>query len=216
MIKVLLLDAANTIIHKPDLWIKLQHTLNTFGYNPSLVDLKRNHKLLSEYIHFPDRTDENFYNHFNSELLFSFGIIPNEIILKEMFTSCSYLPWHSFQDTEILCSIKLPIAILSNFNSGLGKLLNNLFPTKFISIIASEDEKIRKPDVRFFQLSLEKLNLLPNEILYIGDSIKLDMKPAIEVGMNAFLIDRDNYFKEFSNRISSFNELPKLIKNINS
>ena len=28
--------------------------------------------------------------------------------------------------------------------------------------------------------------------------------------------DRDNYFKEFSNRISSFNELPKLIKNINS
>lgn len=215
MIKVLLLDAANTIIHKPDLWTKLQHTLNAFGYNPSIVDIKRNHKLLSEYIHFPDRTDEIFYNHFNSELLFSFGIIPNEMILKEMFTSCSYLPWYSFQDTEILNSIKLPIAILSNFNSGLEKLLNDLFPTNFSNIIVSENEKIRKPDLRFFQLSLEKLNLLPNEVLYIGDSVKLDMNPAIELGINAFLIDRDDYFKEFPNRILSFNELPELIKNNN-
>jgi FMN phosphatase YigB (HAD superfamily) len=52
----------------------------------------------------------------------------------------------------------------------------------------------------------------PEEILYVGDSIKLDMEPASATGMNAVLIDRLNAFPGYRGiRINSFAELKTVI-----
>jgi putative hydrolase of the HAD superfamily len=203
-VKYVLFDAANTLIHKPLLWDRMQSVLNESGYDIPLSLLHRQHKMISEIIFFPDRTSEDFYNKFNSELLYSLGIIPGESMLKKIFDACTYLPWDIFNDVTALKSIELPLGIISNFSNRLPELVDEFFGNKlFNNILVSEKEGIAKPKLEFYNYALEVANVPASQILYIGDSIKLDMEPALKLGMRAVLIDRDNIFPFYSNRISS-------------
>ena len=209
---ILLFDAANTLIYKPKVYTKIISVLDSFNYDVKIEKLSLHHKLISEFLIFPDRTSRKFYDKFNSELLYSLGIIPNEKILENLFNECSYLPWEKFEDTKFLNEIEYPKFILSNFNNSLEKIIENLFPNIFEGIICSETEKIRKPDVNFYSRALEILNVKnPKSILYIGDSLQLDMHPASEIGMNVCLIDRYNYYPNYQHRIADLSEIKKKI-----
>lgn len=210
-IKYILFDAANTIIHKPLLWEGFQEVFKNNNLNISMETLKRNHKLLSESVHFPDRTSKDFYKKFNIKLLESFGFVPNDELLDEIFTSCTYLPWEKFPDTEILKSLKCKMGVLSNFNSSLKSKMEEIFGNLFNDIIVSEEEGIRKPELKFFELALKKINIDPNNILYIGDSIRLDIEPAEKLGINALLIDRDGIYPEYKKKINSLLELERFL-----
>lgn len=210
-IKYLLFDAANTLIHKPVLWQKILDVLKAHGYEISIEKLMYNHKFLSEIIHFPDRTNSGFYMHFNRELLYSLGINPDDGLLNEMFEKCSYLEWQPFEDCSVLSNYKLPKAILSNFKSNLSEIIQTTTNVTFDLIINSETEKIRKPSPDFFMLAIKKLAVKPSEILYIGDSIKLDYEPSVYTGMNALVIDRINFYPKQSFIINSFNEINRYL-----
>lgn len=209
--KYLLLDVAGTILHKPDLFTKINEALSRHGYLVSQDKLKYNHKLLSEVIKFPDRTDARFYANFNSELLYSLGIIPTDGLLNAIFESCSYLPWEKFEDTKVLNEIEIPIGIISNFNSSLEKKLNEFFGPLFSNIFVSEEIGISKPSTDFYKKALGKINLNPKDILYIGDSFKLDLKPSLALGINSYIIDRDNFYSNNLNTIQSLSELKNMI-----
>ncbi len=209
--KYLLLDVAGTILHKPDLFTKINQTLTSHGHSVPSDKLKYNHKLISEVIKFPDRTDAGFYANFNSELLYSLGIIPTDVLLNAIFDSCSYLPWEKFEDTKVLNEIEIPIGIISNFNSSLEKKLNEFFGPVFSDIFVSEKIGISKPSTEFYQKALDKINVNPKDILYIGDSFKLDLKPSLELGITSYIIDRDNFYPNNSNTIQSLSELKNLI-----
>ncbi len=210
-IKYILFDAANTLIHKPLLWERFQGVLNKSGYLIPDDHLKKNHKLLSEAIHFPDRTSGAFYRNFNAEVLYSLGIIPSMKILDEIFEACTYLDWVKFEDTKVISSLPVPIGILSNFNSGLEKKINDIFGPMFSHIVGSEAQGFGKPDQRFYQLALDRIGLSAKHILYIGDSIKLDMEPAQNLGFRTLLIDRDKIFPFFNRRIESLKQIPEII-----
>ena len=209
--KYLLLDVAGTILYKPDLFNKIDETLRNHGYIVALDKLKYNHKLLSEVIKFPDRTGVEFYTDFNSELLYSLGIIPTDALLDAIFQSCSYLPWEKFDDTKILNEIKIPIGIISNFNSSLEKKLNEFFGPVFSDIFVSEEIGISKPSAAFYQKALDEINVNPKDILYVGDSFKLDLEPSRALGINSVIIDRDSFYLRNSNTIQSLSELKNLI-----
>jgi FMN phosphatase YigB (HAD superfamily) len=49
-----------------------------------------------------------------------------------------------------------------------------------------------KPDVRFFEEALRRANLLPNEVLMIGDSMTTDILGAQNAGIEALFFDRRN------------------------
>ena len=120
----LLFDAANTLIFKPNVYQKIIKVLNSFNYNVKIEKLLFHHKLISECSNFPDKTSRGFYNTFNSELLFSLGIIPDNRILEKLFLECSYQPWDKYEDTKILSELNYPKFILSNFNNSLDKIIN--------------------------------------------------------------------------------------------
>jgi len=193
-IKYILFDAANTLIHKPALWDKIQEVLTAHQISVNPRALKYNHKLLSEFVTFPDRTSAEFYASFNKELLLSLGIIPTTQLLDDIFRNCTYMPWEKFDDTSWLATAPVPIGVLSNFNNNLRDLLSNLFGNVFTDIIVSEEVNVRKPDTAFYQHAIDKIGLHPSEILYVGDSIKLDIIPAGKMGLNPILIDRDDFF----------------------
>ena len=204
---ILLFDAANTIIHKPDLYINITKVLTQHNFNVEEAYLKKNHKLLSEVINFPDRTNEEFYKKFNSELLYCLGIAPTEALLKDIFTACSYLPWKAFDDTKVLKELNVKKAIVSNFHSSLTKIIAETMPNTFDEIVISEVENLRKPDIEFYKCALKYLKVPAEEIIYIGDSVKLDIEPASKLGIKAFLIDRENNFLAAPNRLTSLHEL---------
>jgi putative hydrolase of the HAD superfamily len=206
-ISYILFDAANTLIWKPNLFSKYWATLEKNGYFVDMQDLKRCHKMLSEVLKFPDRTSEQFYASFNSEVLLSLGIIPSEKLLKEIFEACTYLSWDKYPDTSYLSGLDVPLGILSNFNSSLSTHITNLFGDRFRDIIISENMGVAKPSLDFYIGAIKTIGLPADEILYIGDSMKLDVIPAMESGMQAWLVDREGWFKGFDKRISSFSEI---------
>jgi len=103
------------------------------------------------------------------------------------------------------------MGIASNFNTSLNKLIDKHFPDKFKYKLISEKLNYRKPDIRFYEHLLEDWKLDPKELLYIGDSIKLDVEPAMKLGIKSYLIDRGNYFPHIENRLNSLYDLPALI-----
>jgi FMN phosphatase YigB (HAD superfamily) len=211
MIKYIFFDVSGTILGKPILFQKINEALNNFGYIISLDEIKYKHKLLSEIIHFPDRTDVEFYNYFNAELLRLLGIIPTEELLSAIFESCTYLPWEKFEDSKVLTEIEIPIGVISNFNSTLKDKLNQFFGPVFKDILVSEELGIAKPKIGFYQKALDEIGYDVSEILYIGDSMKLDIEPASQLGIKSLLIDRDDFYQKSSYKISSLNEILKHI-----
>lgn len=210
--EILLLDAANTIIHKPDIWPGFLNACSKNGFDINEIELRKKHKLLSEIIHFPDVTSKEFYSTFNNEVLLSLGIIASQQLLDDIFTACTYLPWKPFEDTIILNELTIKKAVLSNFNSSLKLKIRDIFgENMFDNIIGSEDEGIGKPNVKFYLRALDLLNVEPEKVLYIGDSLKLDVIPAQSIGIDAWLVDRDRNFTNFNKRIDSLSGLSKII-----
>jgi len=212
-IKYILFDAANTLIYKPELIPNISSVLSSEGYSIPESMIIRNHKLVSELIAFPDVTSEDFYLAFNSKLLESFGIEPKLSLSKKIFDKCSYLKWDKYDDTECLKNIKLPIGILSNFNKKLESTIRGLFDVEFRNYFVSEILGTAKPALAFYEQAVSALNeYQPGQILYIGDSPKLDVFPGTKVGMKCILIDRNSIYKH-SNiiRINSLNEIEDFI-----
>ena len=211
MIKYIFFDVAGTLLGKPTLFSNIQEALKDLDHIVDLAEIQNKHKLLSEVIRFPDRTDKGFYDQFNSELLYLLGIVPTEELLGKIFANCTYLPWKEYEDTKVLNEIKLPVGVISNFNSTLKDKLKLFFDVDFQDVLVSEELGVAKPNIEFYQKALDRLGVESNEVLYVGDSIKLDLEPASKIGFNTLIIDRDNFYPNFKNRISNLSEIKKYL-----
>lgn len=207
----ILFDVAGTLLHKPLFYGTFLNVLKNYDYVIDELEFKIRHKLLSEVILFPDRTDKEFYTFFNKEVLYSLGVLPNEEMLDKLFEVCSYLPWEKYKDTEVLTEIKIPIGIISNFNSTLKSKLDRFFSPIFNDILVSEELGVAKPSLDFYKRAIDQIGVAPNKILYIGDSLKLDIVPAKALGINTLLVDRDCFYPESKNRINSLKDMLTLI-----
>ena len=206
--KYIFFDVANTLLYKPELFIKINQVLIKHGYQVEIKYLKKVHKLLSETITFPDKTSKDFYHQFNAELLYVIGILPTNKLLEDIFLACTYMEWHPFADTDFLNQISIPIGVISNWDTSLESKLKSYFNCDFFAIYGSQKEGLKKPSLDFYKKAIEKLECSPNEILYVGDSIKLDTEPARKLGIEAILVDRENvfpYYKE--SKINSLHQL---------
>ena len=206
--KALFFDAANTLLHKPRLYPAMQAVLQARGVDVPLPTLVDRHRLLSEVVLFPDKTSRDFYSEFNSHLLRALGVVPEPALLEEIFTACSYLPWQPFADTVALNEFRVPLGVLSNWDTSLPEKLTGVENVQFQWILGSAHQGVRKPDPRFFAKVVEATGLQADEILYVGDSMKLDIEPALRAGMRAVLVDRDDLHRHGNVvRIGSLHEL---------
>ena len=210
-ISYVLFDAAGTLIHKPSLWHAVLSTLERHGIELAANELMAKHKIVSECTPFPDRTSKAFYGKFNSELLYALGVMPTPELLDEIFSACSYLPWEKIEDAEIISDITQPIGILSNFNATLGELIEGFWPGRFRDLLVSEVLGVAKPHVEFFEKAVEAIGCDAGKILYVGDSPKLDLHPALSVGLRVRLIDREGHYPSSPYRLDSLRDLTQLL-----
>jgi putative hydrolase of the HAD superfamily len=198
--KYIFFDVSNTLLYKPQLMARICETLGQFAMGVDIKLLKERHKLVSEIVPFPSKTSQEFYHHFNTELLLSLGIMPSQELLNAIFANCKDLEWAKFEDTSILDSIPVPVGIISNWDETLAAKLSLFFPVSFCNVVSSTELNIAKPDPALYRHVLDSLDCRPEEVVYVGDSIKLDIIPASSVGMTAVLIDRDDLYPGFSGR----------------
>ncbi len=78
----------------------------------------------------------------------------------------------------------------------------------------------RKPDARIFRIAAERIGETPNNILFVGDRIDKDIKPALKLAMHAAMKTAyTNKGKEIPDgawKINHISELPALIEKNNS
>lgn len=88
---------------------------------------------------------------------------------------------------EYLKSIGIRTGVISNIcyaPSAVAKRINRLLPENaFEFIITSSNYIFRKPNKRIFDLALEKAQLQPDEVWYIGDQYECDVEGSLNAGL---------------------------------
>ena len=104
----------------------------------------------------------------------------------------------------------VPISVFTNFDTNrLRNLLDHLkIPASyFTNLISGDDIKERKPALDGFYAMIEKSDLPPNQILYVGDRVAVDVTPAKQVGIQTCLLytnspEADYCFENFREILS--------------
>ncbi len=92
---------------------------------------------------------------------------------------------------ERLAGAGYVLGLISNWEAWGAELVNHLgihryFPTQVLSGCVG----IEKPDAAIFELALNHAGFSPEQVLYVGDSVRFDIEPAKAIGMSAVLINR--------------------------
>lgn len=98
----------------------------------------------------------------------------------------------------------LKVVLVSDLTTNIQlKKIGKLRITKYIDyLVTSEEAGSEKPHLIMFLLALKKLNMLPNEVLFVGDSQNKDVSGANAAGMDTAWItkkkgklkkDKDDY-----------------------
>lgn len=123
-----------------------------------------------------------------------------------------------------LTQMQLKFGILSNTfisASSLEKHLRQLGILDFFAVkLYSYEFDFRKPDHRIFEAAAEKIGLPPANIIFVGDRIDNDIKPALKLGMHvamkAACTNAGKQTPAGALKIDRLSELPAIIQKINS
>jgi FMN phosphatase YigB (HAD superfamily) len=212
-IKLILFDVADTLLHKPMLWPTIATELARDGIAASEAQIARAHRATRDLLPAPDRTGRDFYLEFNARFLDVLGVLPGTDLVERIYLSCRYLPWAPFADTEVLGRLNRPLGIVSNWDDTLRDRLKTHLPlVDFGPVMVSYEAGMAKPDSRLYEKAIELAGERPEHILYIGDSVRLDMVPATKAGLRCLLIDRSGYYPLYQGeRLTSLYDLTRLI-----
>jgi FMN phosphatase YigB (HAD superfamily) len=128
---------------------------------------------------------------------------------------------------ETLAKLKgmgLKLGILSNTFISAGSLdrqLGQLGMLEFFPYrLYSYQFPFRKPDRRIFEAAIAKIGEPAENILFVGDRLGVDIRPALKVGMRAALksayTNQGKKLPEGALKIELISELPGIIKKINA
>ena len=97
-----------------------------------------------------------------------------------------------YPDTKELLqrlSQRYKIGIIANQDFGTEQRLTDFNVHQYINlVIASAEEGVAKPDLRIFQIALDRANCKPEEAVMVGDRIDNDIIPANKIGMTTVWI----------------------------
>ena len=107
----------------------------------------------------------------------------------------------------------LTLGVVSNFEEWLERLLESLAVVSFFEVrVISGVEGYEKPDLRLFEVALDRVGVEAAESVYIGDHPFFDTEPASALGMFAILIDRRGRYPDHAGpRLTTLDDLPSLI-----
>lgn len=124
-----------------------------------------------------------------------------------------YEPIPDIYETLYRLTKTTPISLFTNAKLDNAKKtleVVNVNSEWFTYILSGDDVVNRKPALDGFHLIIEKSNLPSDQILYVGDRVDVDIKPAKAVGMKSCLVYSQSPDADYS--FNSFGELMTLVQ----
>jgi putative hydrolase of the HAD superfamily len=166
----------------------------------------------------PERS-RAFWGRVYRRLLGELGVPYEDGVARSIYETFSDMAnYRLFDDVlptlELLVTAGVRLAVVSNFEEWLERLLEALGVTRYFEVrVISGVEGVEKPDPKIFRLALDRIGVEPEEAMYVGDSVHFDVEPATAVGMLGVLLDRRGRFPDHAGlRITSLEELPGILE----
>lgn len=103
----------------------------------------------------------------------------------------------------------LAVGLLSNFDSHLSEVLENLATAELIDHLhVSQSLGLEKPDPAFYTSFLDSRALRVEDVAYVGDNYLLDYAPARRLGIWTFLLDEIGAYSHLCDSINRLSDLP--------
>lgn len=211
-IKQIFFDVADTLLYKPEFPKVILSLLAERGTPVREESIVRAHRSARELIPAPPKTGREFYIQFNARFLEVLGVMPDLDLCEKIYLQCRGLPWTAYEDISVLDEIDIKIGIISNWDATLGKRLKEHFQIDFYPVVISAMCDISKPDIGIYLEAIEKSGYSADEIIHVGDSIRLDIAPAKAVGIRPILLDRANLYEYYNGeRITGLSQLLNIL-----
>ncbi|XAR56014.1 hypothetical protein NMG60_11036286 [Bertholletia excelsa] len=114
-----------------------------------------------------------------------------------------HLPPGAYDTMSILKDAGVKLAVVSNFDTRLRKLLKDLNVLDlFDAVVISSEVGYEKPDVQIFKTAIDRLNVEAGKAVHVGDDLKADKEGAKSVGIDCWLWGKDvETFSDIQSRI---------------
>ncbi len=106
-----------------------------------------------------------------------------------------------------------PVVAVSNGNADVHRVGIGRY---FAASVSARDAGVAKPDARIFRAACEAVQVLPGQVLHIGDDAALDVLGALGVGMQTVWVNREEHVWSYPDHhphatVASFRELMDLL-----
>jgi putative hydrolase of the HAD superfamily len=92
---------------------------------------------------------------------------------------------------------RCPLVLVTNFYGNMNSVLKEFgIDRYFAGIVESAVEGVRKPNPDIFRLAVNRLGVLPADVVMIGDSLSKDIIPAMEVGCKTIWLKGEQWEDE--------------------
>jgi 2-haloacid dehalogenase len=101
--------------------------------------------------------------------------------------------WPVFQETKPALEklkTKCRLCIISNIDNDIIAKTRDRIGVKFDWVVTAQDARAYKPNIRPFQIVLERLGCRPGEILHVSSGYRYDIPPAHQLGFRTAWVNR--------------------------
>jgi putative hydrolase of the HAD superfamily len=187
--KAVLFDLGGTLIKTLDAPEIYRRILEAYGVNASLEKITRAHKENEKEFRMEDVVEmgNEFWIQWNERVLERLGINENKDFLARKIDESwwNYAQLEAYPDVATTISQlkekKVKIGIVTNgFEKDYLRIIQRLgWSKEFFDVIVGIDAcRKAKPHKEIFLYAVRKLSLLPEETIFVGDSLKYDYEGA--------------------------------------
>jgi putative hydrolase of the HAD superfamily len=217
-VKAVLFDVGNTLLHVPEdphqRSVQAAAHLGTFSFERYRVGIEQAKREWLDAGGAPDREDlsETWISHTKRAL--QMAEFDGDIDLAARRIEASFLlgGWQVYAEVhDVLSEIRsrsLRMGIVSNWPSTLEATLEAAGLRQYFEVVvASGVVGYAKPRPEIFRFALQQLEASPDQALFVGDNVVLDIEGPTAIGMPSVLIDRERRYRRHPQRIESLHEL---------
>lgn len=198
-IEAVIFDFGGTLaeggLEVPPFEVDLLEYLRSLGYRLSLMDLRGSQRAaLNRLQRVRARRRELSFEEVYTEFLRRLNLPQEEEVLDHLYElyrknfTVDLIP--GAEDLLRRLSEDYKLAVLSNTMSDIPRrfLAARGLIELFEVVTCSSDLGVRKPDERSFKYVLDRVELSPREVVFVGDSLEADIMGARRVGMTAIWV----------------------------
>ena len=229
-IKAVLFDLGNTLARTWIPEVTYQSVLASLGINRSIEEIQEALAKTEEEFkesnyrsRYGEASYTEYWERWDAQVLTYLGVSESEALAKQIIARWfDHADCVTYPDTIVtlnrLKQMDLKLGLISTaYEEDIDAILEKAGLAKglFDIVVGANTIKKEKPHPDVFRHALSKLNVEPEEALFVGDHVDNDYKGAKAVGIHALLIEREDRSTDDTpnlERVRSLQEIFKFIE----